>query len=79
MEPPNRTNWIWSFETRPADLFPTLRAVGHPTSLFQPHKTILMHTLSDQLLESFSSVLVFILISQPNWQSHLKDQSNDIS
>lgn len=52
MEPPNRTNWIWSFETRPADLFPTLRAVGHPTSLFQPHKTILMHTLSDQLLEA---------------------------
>lgn len=52
MEPPNRTNWIWSFETRPADLFPTLRAVGHPTSLFQPHKDILMHTLSDQLLEA---------------------------
>lgn len=51
MEPPNRTNWIWSFETRPADLLPTLRAVGHPTSLFQPHKAILMHTLSDQLLE----------------------------
>lgn len=50
MAPHNRTNWIWNFEIKLADLPKTPCVVGHPISLFQLHNAILRQTLNDQLL-----------------------------